>query len=400
MPQQRTRLLAPVARLGPAFVAAIAYVDPGNIATNTTAGAQYGFGLLWVVVLAVVVAGPVQYLSAKLGAVTGSSLPQLMAQRLGTRARIAYWVQAEAVTIATDLAEVVGAAIALHLLFGMHMVAAALLSAAVGALLLVLRDQLGERALQVVCIAGLATIGGAFLLGVLLGGRTGNLDLTPQLHSQQMVLLAAGIVGATVMPHAIYLHSALTAGRGTQRLGERLRANRIDVTVAMAFAGLVNISMLVLGATALFGHQDPDFGALARTLGERAGDGARLALLIALLVSGITSTAVGTHAGEIVMAGLLQRRISPLLRRAITVVPAVVLLAVGVGPVELLVLSQVALALGLPFALIPLARLTGSVTVMGDWRSCGPLRVLAWASVALVVTLDLALIAGSWAGLG
>jgi len=379
-------------RLGPAFVAAIAYVDPGNIATNTTAGSRYGFGLLWVVLLAVAAAGPVQYLSAKLGAVTGRSMALVLSTRLRPPVRVLYWLQAEGVAIATDLAEVVGASIALHLLLGIPMWCGAILAAVLGAGLMVVHDRVGERCFQLVMVLGLVVIGTGFILGVLLGPAPGGLDLRPALADHQMVLLATGIVGATVMPHAIYLHSALTTSQPGS-LRDRLRDNRLDVTLAMLLAGTVNVSMLVLGATALRGHRDEDFGALAQALADRVGDGARIGFVLALLVSGITSTAVGIRSGEVVMAGLLRRGMPVAVRRLVVLVPAVVLLACDIPPVDLLVWSQVALAIGLPMALIPLVRLTSSHTVMGDWANRRLTTVSSWVIVAVVVALDLTLLA-------
>lgn len=378
-------------RLGPAFVAAIAYVDPGNIATNTTAGSRYGFALLWVVLLAIAAAGPVQYLSAKLGAVTGKSMALVLSSRLSRTARMLYWLQAEGVAVATDLAEVVGASIALHLLMGMPLWLGAIVTAIAGGALMVIRDRVGERGFQIVMVLGLAVIGAGFVLGVLLGPAPAGLDIRPQLHDQRMVFLATGIVGATVMPHAIYLHSALTTnGLGSVR--RRLRDNRLDVTLAMLLAGAVNVSMLVLGATALRGHRDEDFGALAHALADRVGDGARTGFVVALLVSGVTSTAVGIRSGEVVMAGLLRRRVPILVRRVVVLIPAVVLLACEIPPVDLLVWSQVALALGLPLALIPLVRLTSSVSVMGADVNHRVMTAVCWVITAAVVALDLALL--------
>lgn len=383
--------------LGPAFVAAVAYVDPGNIATNTAAGSAHGFLLLWVVVLATLMAGPVQYLSAKVGLVTGASLPGYVAGRTSRRARIAYWLQAELVAIATDVAEVIGAAVALHLLVGVPLVAAGLATGAVSMALLLARDRLGSRFLESACLISLVAIGAGFAVGILreppgladLGG-----GLIPGLAGQDTVLLAAGIVGATVMPHAIYLHSALTAESSDrpQPLRTRLRWTRIDVGVAMLLAGGINVSMLVLGATVLRGSQDDSFDGAAAALAERVGDGAGTAFLVALLVSGLSSTAVGTQAGASIMAGLLHREVPPVLRRSVTLVPALALLASGLEPLSVLVLSQVVLALGLPFALIPLLHATCSRDAMGDWRNGRPLALTGTLIVGLVVALDLALV--------
>lgn len=383
--------------LGPAFVAAVAYVDPGNIATNTAAGSAHGFLLLWVVVLATLMAGPVQYLSAKLGLVTGASLPGYVSGRTSRRARIAYWLQAELVAIATDVAEVIGAAVALNLLFGVPLVPAGLAAGAVSMALLMARDRLGSRFLESACLVSLVAIGAGFAVGILreppgladLGG-----GLIPGLAGQDTVLLAAGIVGATVMPHAVYLHSALTAESADrpQPLRTRLHWTRIDVGVAMLLAGGINVAMLVLGATVLRGSQDDSFDGAAAALAERVGDGAGTAFLVALLVSGLSSTAVGTQAGASIMAGLLHREVPPAVRRSVTLVPALALLASGLEPLSVLVLSQVVLALGLPFALIPLLRATCSRDAMGDWRNGRALALTGVLIVGLVVVLDLALV--------
>ncbi len=390
-------------RLGPAFVAAIAYVDPGNIATNTTAGAKYGLGLLWVVLLAVLMAAPVQYLAAKIGVVTGSSLPVLVGERLGPAGRLAYWVQAQGVTIATDLAETVGAAVAMRLLWGVPLIWGAVIAGFVGGAVLMIRDRLGRRFLEFVSVLGLVAIGAGFLLGVVGGGGWAGLDPTPQLRDQPMLLLAVGIVGATVMPHAIYLHSALTTGTPharTEPIRHRLRHTKVDVMSAMTFAGVVNISMLLLGALALRGRQDDDLGVLANALAQRVGEGARLGLLLALLVSGLTATAIGTQTGEVVTSGLLHRRMPVLLQRAITLAPAIGLLLTGLSAVQLLIVSQVALALGLPFALIPLVVLSSSRSLMGSHASSRGIAVLSWAIVLLVVTLDTGLLVLTVTGAG
>lgn len=394
--------------LGPAFVAAIAYVDPGNVATNTAAGSAYGFLLLWVVVLATLMAAPVQYLSARLGIVSGGSLPSYVAARTRHRGtRLAYWGQAELVAVATDIAEVVGAAVALHLLLGLPLVPAGLVAGVAAMLILVVRDALGTRAFELICGVSLLVIGACFALGVaqvppspedLAGG------LLPGLGGSETVLLAVGIVGATVMPHAVYLHSSLTSDDRTDAdrrrhaaasEAERLRSTRWDVGVAMLVAGTVNVSMLVLGATALTGGDGESLEDAYGALGSGLGSVASTAFAVALLVSGLASTAVGTQAGAAIMRGLLRRRVSQLVRRSVTLVPALLLLASGAEPLEVLVYSQVALALGLPFALVPLVHASRRFRPAGS--GLGVVRVVT-AVAALVIVLDLALVALTVAG--
>lgn len=390
----------PFVALGPAFVAAVAYVDPGNVATNVSAGARFGTTLLWVVVLATAVAGVVQYLSAKLGVVSGRSLPDLVAARSRTRAgRLAYWAQAEAVAVATDIAEVVGAAVGLHLLLGVPLVAGGVIAGAVGMAVLGLRDRRGPRSFEALCVLGLVVIGSGFASGLVrVPPVAGDLarGLVPGLSGADQVLLAAGIVGATVMPHAVYVHSALTAdvsaGGPLRTVAQRLSDTRWDVTLAMVVAGGINISMLVLGASALAGGGELGLGEASALLEERAGGLAALGFSVALLVSGLTSTAVGTHAGSVIMDGLLRRRVPVPVRRLAALVPALVLLGSGAEPLTVLVLSQVGLALGLPFALVPLLRITHDRAVMGEHVDPPGLALVARVIAAAVVLLDLALV--------
>lgn len=383
--------------LGPAFVAAIAYVDPGNIAANTSAGARFGYALLWVVVLASAVAAPMQYLSAKLGSVTGRSLPSLMRDRLGKTAGKAYWAQAEIVAMATDLAEVIGAAVALHLLFAVPMLPAALLAGALGMLILAVGDRLGPASLEGLAALSMLIIGGAFALGMLAAPPSASdaaQGLVPQLRGEDQVLIAAAIVGATIMPHAIYVHSGLNAQ-------ERQATTQIrnGVARAMLLAGAVNLAMLLFGAGALQGQAADDFGGIAASIEDRIGQGAMCAFLIALLLSGLTSTAVGTAAGEVIMAGLIRKRISPYLRRTVTLLPAVGLILLGVSPVTGLLASQIVLSLGILAALIPLVRLTSDRQLMGRRANGQVMRVFAWTVVAAVGSLNVALVLVTLTGL-
>lgn len=382
-------------RLGPAFVAAVAYVDPGNLVTNVTAGARHGTALLWVVVLATVVAGPVQYLAAKLGSTTGRTLPLLVAECCPKRWRIAYWAQAEIVCVATDIAEVIGAAVAMRLLFGIPLPLGGLLAAAAGAALLAAGDRLGERFLQGVSVLSLAVIGGAFAL--CLSFRPPTLPelgagMLPSLPGHGALLLAAGIVGATIMPHAIHIHSALARGR------RRLDGHRTDVIAAMVVAGTTNAAMLLVGAGALRGITGDDFAGIAAGLADRVGAAAQTAFLTALLVSGVTSTAVGTQAGSVVMSGLLHRTVPTPVRRLATVLPAVAILASGAAPVTVLILSQAALAIGLPAVLIPLALLTSSRRLMGARANAVPVMIGLAVAITAVVALDVALLTDQLCG--
>lgn len=389
------RRSSPWRALGPAFVAAVAYVDPGNIATNTSAGGRYGFALLWVVVLATLMAGPVQYLAAKLGTASGCSLAELVAARTGPVGRRAFWAQGQLVAVATDVAEIIGAAVALHLLWRVPLLVGAALAAISSTAVLLLQDRFGNRVLQVFSGCSLVAIGAGFGYGLhhrLPSGSELAGGMLPQLGNSEMVLLACGIVGATVMPHAIYLHSDLAAKPSLHPIRTRLRVARADVVTAMVVAGAINVSMLLLGAGLLGGSGADDLDAMVAELGQRVGDGAATAFLIALLASGFSSSAVGTQAGAGIARSLLRRRLHPLALRALTVVPAFAILALGVPPVQALVLSQVFLALGLPFALVPLLRLTADPHVVGEATNRRPLRFTATAVVTIVVLLDLTLV--------
>lgn len=395
---ERLRLLL---LLGPAFVAAVAYVDPGNVAANLTAGARYGYLLVWVLVAANTIAVLVQYQSAKLGLVTGRSLPELVGERLGTSARRAYWAQAELVAAATDVAEVIGGALALNLLFGVPLPLGGLIVGAVSMGLLALQSHGGQRRFEAVVLALLAVIALGFLAGLAVADVDWPAALggvVPRFEGAPTVLLAASMLGATVMPHAIYLHSSLTRDRHGRRegaaLAEVIRATRLDVLGALFLAGAVNIAMLLLAAASLRGVDGTDtiqgaHAAITSALGPVIG----VLFGVGLLASGLASTSVGAYAGAVIMGGLLRVQVPLLVRRLVTLVPALALLLVGVEPTWALVLSQVVLSLGIPFALVPLARLTADRTLMGDQADGVAMRVASWTVVALVVALNLALVA-------
>ncbi|ARC58042.1 Divalent metal cation transporter MntH [Frondihabitans sp. 762G35] len=400
-----TRTKAPERRLlhllGPAFVAAIAYVDPGNVAANISAGAGYGYLLVWVLVAANVMAVVVQYLSAKLGLVTGRSLPELLGDRLPRPARLVYWAQAEIVAAATDLAEVIGGAIALQILFGLPLPLGGLLVGLVSMVLLSIQSRRGQRPFEFVIMGLLAVIALGFLAGLFVshtdwGAAVGG--LVPRFEGTPTVLLAASMLGATVMPHAIYLHSGLSRDRhGSDHAPDRLRrllhATRVDVVFALVIAGTVNVAMLLLAASSLFGVDGTDtIQGAHRAIVDALGPTVGVVFGIGLLASGLASTSVGCYAGSTIMAGLLHVRIPLLLRRGLTLVPAVVLLSTGFDPTLALVLSQALLSVGIPFALIPLVKYTSDHRLLGDFANRRSLTVVAWAVTAAIVGLNVVLL--------
>jgi manganese transport protein len=403
----RGRLRETLAILGPAFVACIAYVDPGNFATNIAGGAKYGYLLLWVLLSANLMAMLIQNLSAKIGIATGRNLPELCREHFPKPVAWGLWVQAELIAMATDLAEFVGAAIALNLLFGVPLFHAGLITAVVAFGILALQAK-GHRRFEAV-IAGLL---GLIILGFLydtlrIGFDAGQAakGFIPGFAGTDSVLLATGILGATVMPHVIYLHSALTQDRIPPRDdGERKRLlhfQRIDVTIAMGIAGLVNMSMLVIAAAlfhdrGLIGLDSIDeahaqFGALA-------GGGAALAFAGALLASGLASSSVGTYAGQVVMQGFIARTIPLAVRRLVTMTPALIVLAIGLDPSRSLVISQVVLSFGIPFALVPLVLLTRRADVMGALVNRRVTTVVASVVAALIIALNVFLLVDTLLG--
>ena len=387
--------------LGPAFVAAIAYVDPGNVAANVSAGAQYGFLLVWVIIVANAMAGLVQYLSAKLGLVTGRSLPEAVADHTRTRTRIAYWLQAELVAMATDLAEVVGGAIALHLLFDLPLLVGGVITGAVSLLLLAIQNRRGQRTFERVIGGLLLIIAIGFLTSLFVepppAGEVAA-GLLPRFHGAESVLLATAMLGATVMPHAVYLHSGLARDRhGHPEAGPRrrwlLKVTRLDVGLAMLVAGAVNLAMLLVAATNLQGRDDTDsiegaHAAVRDTLGPTVA----LLFAVGLLASGLASTSVGAYAGAMIMGGLLRRSYPLLLRRVITLIPALAILAIGIDPSRALVLSQVVLSFGIPFALIPLIRLTSNRSLMGEDTNRRMTTAFGWTVATLISLLNVVLI--------
>ncbi|AKC41134.1 Nramp family divalent metal transporter [Mycobacteroides chelonae] len=387
--------------LGPAFVAAIAYVDPGNVASNVSAGAKYGFLLVWVIVTANVMAGLVQYLSAKLGLVTGQSLPEAVGNRMSRPTRLAFWMQAELVAMATDLAEVVGGAIALNLLFDLPLLLGGVITGIVSMVLLAVQDQRGQRSFEYVISALLAIIAIGFLASVVvepppLGEAAAG--LIPRFQGAESLMLATAMLGATVMPHAVYLHSGLArdrhghpeAGAPRRRL---LRVTRWDVCLAMLFAGAVNMAMLLVAATNLKGRDGVDTieGAHA-AVRDSLGPTVALLFAIGLLASGLASSSVGAYAGAMIMQGLLRRSVPIVARRLVTLLPALAILAAGIDPTRALVVSQVVLSFGIPFALIPLVRLTSDRGLMGTDVNHRVTTMLGWIIAALITLLNAVLV--------
>lgn len=388
--------------LGPAMVAGVAYLDPGNVASNMSAGAQYGYLLVWVVVLGNAMAWLIQYLSAKLGLSTGDSLPGLLGKRLRSKpARYAYWVQAELVAMATDIAEVLGGAIALHLLFGLPLVVGGVLTGVVSMLLLLLHNRRGSQPFERVITGLVVIIAVGFCAGILFAPVDGGDvlgGLVPRFEDSGSVLLAASILGATVMPHAIYAHSALARDRFGRVPEGRvrdlvLRATRIDVTVALAIAGTVNVVILLLAAATLLGVGGTETleGAHA-AIGSALGPVVATLFAVGLLASGLASTSVGAYAGAEIMRGLLHVKIPLVVRRLVTLVPALGILLFGIDPTLALVLSQVVLSFGIPFALVPLVRLTTRRELLGASVNRWWTTALAIAAATLLIALNATLL--------
>jgi manganese transport protein len=391
-----------LAMLGPAFVAAVAYVDPGNFATNISGGAKFGYLLLWVILAANLLAMLIQNLSGKMGIATGHNLPELCRIHFPRQVTWGLWVQAELVAMATDLAEFVGAAIALNLLFGVPLFEAGLMTAVVSFAVLGLQRR-GHRRFELVIVGMLGVVLLGFLYDTLrIGFDAGEAakGLIPGFEGTDSVLLATGILGATVMPHVIYLHSALTQRRivttTTEEKRRLLRFQRIDVTIAMGLAGLANMAMLIVAASLFHSNGLTNIDTIeeAHTGFETlVGPGAALAFALALLASGLASSSVGTLAGQVVMQGFIARTIPMVLRRLVTMLPALVVLAIGVNPTEALVLSQVVLSFGIPFALIPLVLLTRRPDIMGGLVNRRTTTIAASMAAALIIALNLFLLA-------
>jgi manganese transport protein len=361
--------------LGPAFIACVAYIDPGNFATNIAGGAKYGYTLVWVIVASNLMAMLIQTLSAKLGIATGRNLPEVCRERFSRPVTLLLWLQAEAIAMATDLAEFVGAALGFHLLLGIGLFPAALITGVTAFLILGLQ-RFGFRPLEATIAAIVGVIGACYLAEIFYAqpsfGAVAHHAVVPKFAGGDSVLLAVGILGATVMPHVIYLHSALMQNRVRPENDEQalrlMRYTRVDVMLAMTLAGLINMAMLVTAASAFFGSGLLDVDSLDnahKALRPILGGASATLFALALLASGLSSSTIGTMAGQVVMQGFLRRRIPLFVRRMVTMIPALVVIGLGRDPSRTLVISQVILSFGIPFALVPLVLFTSKREVMG-----------------------------------
>lgn len=397
--RSRGRLRYFFALFGAAFVAAVAYVDPGNFATNVAGGAEFGYMLLWTVLAANLMAMLIQFLSAKLGIATGRNLAELCRENYSRKTSWGLWGQAEIIAMATDLAEIVGAAIALNLLFGIPLFTGGLIGSAMAFALLALHNK-GYRRFEtaIVGLLGVILIGflyEAFKIGPDASGMVEG--LLPNLAGTDSILLAVGIIGATVMPHVIYLHSALTQNRIPPRNDRErhslIKFQKIDVGIAMGIAGFINMAMLAISAAVLGGTGIDTIEGAFEGLKELVSPTAGLAFGIALLASGIAASSVGTFSGQVVMQGFINRRIPLFVRRAVTMAPALIILAIGLDPTRALVISQVVLSFGIPFALVPLIMLTARKDVMGDGFQNHPATtVIASFFAAVIIALNVFLL--------
>jgi manganese transport protein len=388
--------------LGPAFIASVAYIDPGNFATNIAGGSKFGYTLLWVIVASNLMAMLIQTLSAKLGIVTGRNLPEVCRERFSKRTTFLLWLQAEAIAMATDLAEFLGAAIGFHLLFGIDLFPAAVLTGITSFLILGLQ-RYGFRPLEATIAGMVGVIGACYLAEIFMADppllTVAKHAVLPQFQGTESVLLAVGILGATVMPHVIYLHSALTQDRivpgNDEEARKLMRYTRIDVVIAMALAGLINMAMLVMAASTFFEKGLNDVESLEgahKTLEPILGGASSKLFALALLASGLSSSAIGTMAGQVVMQGFIRRKIPIVVRRVVTMAPAFVVIAIGVDPSRTLVISQVVLSFGIPFALIPLVIFTSRRDVMGALVNHRATTAVAAAVAVVIVSLNVFLL--------
>jgi len=404
-PQKPLRILP---FLGPAFVACIAYIDPGNFATNIAAGSKFGYTLAWVIVASSLMAMLIQLLSAKLGIATGRNLPEMCRERFSRPTTLALWVQAELIAMATDLAEFLGAALGFHLLLGIGLFPAALLTGVATFLILGLQ-RFGLRAFEAVIAGFVAAIGICYLAELYYAhpplGTVGLHMVKPEFQGSESVLLAVGIIGATVMPHVIYLHSALTQNRVVpQNDAEAHRLygyTKIDVVIAMTIAGLINLSMLVMAASTFFRSGLHDVTSLVtahKTLAPVLGGASGTLFALALLASGLSSATVGTLSGQVVMQGFIHRRIPIFLRRLLTMLPALLVAAIGLNPSRTLVLSQVVLSFGIPFALVPLVWFTSRREIMGTLVNRRLTTAVATLVAAMISALNVYLLGQTFFG--
>jgi manganese transport protein len=388
--------------LGPAFVACVAYIDPGNFATNIAGGSKFGYTLVWVIVAANLMAMLIQTLSAKLGIATGRNLPEVCRDQFSSRTSFALWIQAELIAMATDLAEFLGAALGFHLLLGIALFPAALLTGVTAFLILGLQ-RFGFRPFEAVIAAIVGVIGACYLGELFYAkpplGTVAEHAFLPQFAGSESVLLAVGILGATVMPHVIYLHSALLQERVLPKSEAQARRlykfTRIDVAIAMSIAGLINVAMLVVAASTFYKSGLTNVASLEtahKTLSGLLGGYSSTLFALALLGSGLSSSTVGTLAGQVVMQGFIRRRIPIWVRRLVTMLPALIVIGIGADPSRTLVLSQVVLSFGIPFALIPLVIFTGKREIMGALVNHRVTTITATVVAAVISGLNIFLL--------
>ncbi|MFP3674910.1 Nramp family divalent metal transporter [Bacillus sp. SIMBA_031] len=391
--------------LGPAFIAAIAYIDPGNFATNISAGSKFGYMLLWVILFSNLMAFLIQVLSAKLGIATGKNLPEIARDRYPKWVSSGLWIQGELVIMATDLAEFIGAALGLNLLFGIPMVEAAII-AAIGSFAILELQRRGYRALEAGIAGLLFVVVIAFALQTFFAKPDAASVLEglfiPKIDGMDSVLLATGILGATVMPHAIYLHSALTqrrvVGKTDSERKKIFRFETIDILIAMVIAGAINASMLIVAAALFFknGLYVEDLDVAYQQFGHYIGPASAILFGIGLLAAGLSSSSVGTLSGDIIMQGFIRYRIPLYLRRFITIIPPMIIIISGVNATEALVWSQVVLSFGISFALVPLIMFTSNKRLMGALTNRKWVTALAWLIAVLVIALNLFVIYDSF----
>lgn len=384
--------------LGPAFIAAIGYIDPGNFATNIEAGASYGYQLLWVILAANLMAMLIQYLSAKLGIVTGKNLAEHLRDRLPKWAIIPYWIQAELIAIATDLAEFIGAAVGFQLVFGCSLMEGATITAFFTCAILLMANK-GQKPLEFIIGSLLVIVAAIYIVELIMAKPDGAAFATglllPSIASTEQIFLIAGMLGATVMPHVIYLHSALFKQSTGQNKLSQLKSTRADVLVAMTIAGFVNIAIVAMAAAVFHfsGHQHvAEIETAYHTLTPLLGQSAATLFGLSLIASGLSSTTVGTMAGDVVMQGFVKFRISLWLRRLVTMVPSFVVIAMGVNTTDILILSQVILSFGIALALIPLLKFTNENKTMGDYTNNRLTQVAGVLITGLVVCLNVYLL--------
>ena len=405
---RRRRYLRVVPFMGPAFIACVAYIDPGNFATNIAGGSKFGYTLVWVIVASNLMAMLIQTLSAKLGIATGRNLAEVCRERFSQRTARSLWVQAELIAMATDLAEFLGAALGFHLLLGIGLFPAAVLTG-IAAFAILGLQRWGFRPLEATIATIVGVIGLCYLAEIFYAnpplGTVAVHAVVPGFAGKESVLLAVGILGATVMPHVIWLHSALTANRiqaeGDEQKLRLMRFTRVDVIVAMTIAGAINMAMLVMAAAVFHGTGLLNVDSLEnahKTLEPIVGGASSVLFALALLFSGLSSSAIGTLAGQVVMQGFIRRQIPLFVRRAVTMVPAFVVIGIGVDPSRTLVISQVVLSFGIPFALIPLVLFTSRRDVMGVLVNDRLTTVAATVVAGLISALNVFLLYQTFAG--